>query len=165
MNLAALFAPGLSFKPPANNYTTQNSNPGSGSGCGCGGGCGSGSGSGNGATQGSTLNPVNQPAAPTGYSAGITSPQPANPAGFLGLGGGAAVGDGWPSGGFARPKSGTVQSSSTAQSGGRGAAGTPVQSSGQGYKPRHVHGPAVSSENGGALIALAIVGIILYNVL
>jgi hypothetical protein len=93
-------------------------------------GCGGQGGTPGSGPVGSTTNPVTQPAAVIGASSGITSPQPPNRAGFLGLRGGAGVGDGWPSGGWAPPGTSVPGPGSSANAG--GTTGKRVRSSGQG---------------------------------
>jgi hypothetical protein len=98
---------GMSFKPPVPASSPSSSSAGNGSayassgGCGCGGGSGPGT---SGGPIGSTSTPVTAPPAPIGASSGITSPQPTNPAGFLGYSGGPAQGTGWPNGGIKPPR-------------------------------------------------------------
>jgi hypothetical protein len=91
--------------------------PPTGQGASC--GCGGGGYAGQTAQTGSTSNPITSPAAPIGASSGITSPQPPNPAGWLGFLGGPKVGNGWPSGGFATPPAAAIRTGSGSVGAGR----------------------------------------------
>jgi hypothetical protein len=106
---------------------------------------------------GTTANPNTQPPAAVGASAGISSPQPPNPAGWLGFLNGPRVGNGWPSGGFNNPPAVATRSGSSAGRSGQ-STGNFLPQSGQGIRAQRAQTFA-----GVSLTHLLLVGLVIYG--